>query len=425
MSHLLRLPLLLTVGCLASVPLFVPLSKLLEKLQDPQQVEIWIIRSHRSLQNASDYPDIFEGHYKKRSFVDLEKYQRKHALALINELNYDDPLIVEMETLWVTVGAIRDQRDAAEKADKFLWENPGTKWTGQWDRKSFQIQIRSPVDKETICLVKPSMLWVQKRGQNNYLISYYRKDTPTDTLWAVGPRNEVVWTEQQYERNQPPRFGERFPELIQRGPVFDDVAIRKLHGYYVVMREENQRLNTSIDRVVRDCQQRIDTLKEEHKLVMDGLVDPTELWSSNLKWSCIVGAVVLLVTALVVCFGFKTYHSNRKKQWEIQRLQKLLSVSKDHQKADEIIAAHQKVTAEIEGVIEGDQPGKDDQPGEAVPVPDRRFSDLMKNSAAVQVVLMDDVVDEIETDGSDEGADDSDHYSQRATLEGSDDEEKC
>lgn len=135
-----------------------------------------------------------------------------------------------------------------------------------------------------------------------------------------------------------------------------------------------------------------------------GMVDERTHCDSVLKWSFIMGAVILLTTSLVLCCGFRIYYLNRKKQWEIQRLRRLLSVQNDYRKADEIIEAHRRVSEEIQQEIEGaSNLNKSAQEAVDGDTAGRQFNDLMVNSAAVQVVLMDDVVEEMKTEGGDDG----------------------
>ena len=155
--------------------------------------------------------------------------------------------------------------------------------------------------------------------------------------------------------------------------------------------------NQGLEQAVEAGKARITKLESEQR--EQEAVNEKEHSSAILQSNCIVGAITLLATALVLFCGFSSYYSHQKKQWEIQRLQKLLSVHNDYRKADEIIEAHRRVSEEIqrerEGGVDLANAGREAYGNTA----GARFNDLVVNSAAVQVVLMDDVLEDIKTEG--------------------------
>ena len=58
-------------------------------------------------------------------------------------------------------------------------------------------------------------------------------------------------------------------------------------------------------------------------------------------------AVTLFTSTLGLCCGFRTYYSDRKKQWEIQRLRRLLSVHNDYRKAEESDTSDHRVAEQV------------------------------------------------------------------------------
>ena len=111
-------------------------------------------------------------------------------------------------------------------------------------------------------------------------------------------------------------------------------------------------------------------------------------------WCLIVGAS----TALLMCCLFRGYLSHQKQQWEIMRLHKLLHAQKGERHASVIMSA--KRHYEEDAALEQENKRRKNTAHAAwKPEP---LNQLLKNSVGVQGVLMDDVIDEMQTEGDDE-----------------------
>merc|ERR1711920_242394 len=92
-------------------------------------------------------------------------------------------------------------------------------------------------------------------------------------------------------------------------------------------------------------------------------------WSLNLMWF----GIVIAVTVFILCCAFCIYYSYQKQRWEILRLRNLVHVNREKNKIQ--------------------HPGWNAEP----------FSGMMSSIRGVQGALLDDVLEEMETEGGDIG----------------------
>lgn len=130
--------------------------------------------------------------------------------------------------------------------------------------------------------------------------------------------------------------------------------------------------------------------------------DGDEKSTSPVVWCCITVAVVILVVLLIFCI----YHRSRlgKEKEEVMRLKRVISINKNHRTGDVIIDTF---LGPKRTDIEGNQNKEPKLPeGEGRNVEKLRhgesFNDLMQNIDEVQGVMMDDIMDEMVTEGAEE-----------------------
>ena len=266
---------------------------------------------------------------------------------------------------------------------------------------SFVDGVRIDTLRANLLMTSSTSIWKQER-QRHYLISHRLSAPPHELYWITGKECDALWCGEQDRWGQPPGPSETFPLL--KNADYDSFCEWPGNYSYVIL--ENQRLtaynqrmrkqieefqaenleNDTLNTTNQELLEQIATLKQQ----MNAYKDHTG--SSILKWSCIVGAVAVWITTLVMCCGFKRFHSNREKMWQIQRKRKM----------DPIVDVHPEVIMEIKDGIDAN-PNSDPEEGLEQWVvngtADRRFNEERVNSVAVQDVMMDDVVGEMETEG--------------------------
>ena len=330
------------------IPISDPLYNLAKRLQDAQQADTWIIRTHPLLQRIPDQKYHIEGQYVKHRFQDLAPNEQGNVWHIVCCISMDN------------------------------WEhaNAGCK----------------NAVKTTLMDSSQTSIW-KRPVLKNYLISYRQSAAPFDRFWAIGHENSVVCWE---KNTQPPEPSEWFPLLINEH--YDTFC--KLHGNYSAMRQENQILQEEVmalNRKIEEQRIRITELEKGDTTpkTTDGIV------GDKMMWSGIVGAGTMFVTAIVICCGFKFFYSNRKKEWEIQRsLLNDSNLQHDNRKIEAFIEPHRRVMENINNRRKiRDDPDVGEHEIAVNDAAGRQFNDVLVNSAAVHDVLMDDVVEQMETEG--------------------------
>lgn len=282
------------------IPLGDPLYNLARKLRDElgSNVDTWIIRPNPSIEVDAEQTNVFEGHYQKRNFADLEVEQQELVVARVMESDF------EPETYWVEVGDIQEEEDLEQVVEEYKKANPSLTLTYQYDEQPASGSGRMV----SIQVIDPEMIglnvWLQN-GTTNYMFLYGPEGAPHETVWAICSQNEVLWWGHADEEEEKWIGGDGFPTLINSD-------FHLLCGFHANYREMRERRN-------------------EEK------VQDNDYWKAILMWCSIVGVVAVLVTVLVMCCVFKKYHSDRKKQWENQRERDTASVHVDFDKASAII----------------------------------------------------------------------------------------
>lgn len=128
-----------------------------------------------------------------------------------------------------------------------------------------------------------------------------------------------------------------------------------------------------------------------------------EQWKSPIIWCCISAVVVTLVVLLIFCI----YHRRRlrKEHEETMRLHRVISINKSNRNRDVIVDMFPNKRKMV-------NEGKKDQ--EMIVTNGKRgeresFNDLMQNMDEVQEVLMDDIMDEMVTEGGEQNQMDERH----------------
>ena len=127
---------------------------------------------------------------------------------------------------------------------------------------------------------------------------------------------------------------------------------------------------------------------------------PSLQWKSPILWCCISAVIVMLVVILSFCI----YHRRRlrKKQEETTRLHRIISINKNNRNRDVTIDIAPKL---IEGK-EDQEPNTPPRVERNVTNPKRgereSFNDLVQNMDEVQGVVMDDIMDQMVTEGAEE-----------------------
>ena len=418
------------------------------RLQDPRQVDTWIVRSNPLLQGVSNHHDVFATHYSIVRYNDLRKDQQEHVMSII----YQTIDSQEIQTVRVSseFSNVWSQEGAVQKTAEYMKANPEYKWTGQWTNR--YIQFTRPDLPTMAAIAERSSIWKQGT-MSNYLISCRQTADSTETFFVIGSWKKVLWTAVMDERDEPPEPSEKFPFLINYKLVDNVDAICELHANYKATLQENRRLIASnhdleaqIDSVrsvhtelssnnqelsneldsitlerngltatnqrltqqietlngeIARCRHNVSATEHNHKVAMDGMIHPNEHCSSILKWCCIVGSGAVFITVLVTVFMFKCCASNREKQSDREGMSDLLKVHVGDRKVNSILGPHRRAKVEVQ---EGLQENRDHREilkeSAGGSRAGRPFSDLMLNSVAVQDVLMEDVMEEMEVEGA-------------------------
>ena len=114
--------------------------------------------------------------------------------------------------------------------------------------------------------------------------------------------------------NQTPHsFPRDFPTMKYQ-ITLDRDTLRELHATHnrverqEVEMDELRRTNQEINGMNEELRSTMLSLEREHRVSIGQMVDGQDVWTSNVKWSCIVGAVSILITALVMSCGFRHYN---------------------------------------------------------------------------------------------------------------------
>ena len=221
--------------------------------------------------------DIFEGYYGKRELLSLAAQQKKKLSSFMHRI--EDLSGLERETFVVEKFEIRDQKDAAEIAAFCMKENPGTRWTGNWNNgKTPSLEFSRPSPCAVMKYMSERMLIWKQHGLENYILSYYRKDNrndnrnqaQSDIVWYISTSGKVLWSHQMNRDDQPPEQCPLFPSLINSKLVGNVDAIWELHGYYKTVREENvnlrsfnQQLTNKFEKVEQEKLEAIEELADK------------------------------------------------------------------------------------------------------------------------------------------------------------------
>ena len=115
---------------------------------------------------------------------------------------------------------------------------------------------------------------------------------------------------------------------------------------------------------------------------------------TNNNWLWCIG--IAIGTALVLSFLFFVYHSYQKQRWEVLRLRHLVFASKDKAISVMTETPREMKNKMIAPVMDGNKIKKQQKLWNPEP-----FNELICNSAGVQGALIDDIVDNMETEGGD------------------------
>ena len=118
------------------------------------------------------------------------------------------------------------------------------------------------------------------------------------------------------------------------------------------------------------------------------LVPKSDVWTSCLLYSGIAAVTV----ALIMFCAFRCFHGQKRQQWEIQRLQRLLRAQKGDLHAEVIMSAKRH--------HEEDERRKSmNHQQRAIKWAPESFNKMIQNSVGVQDALMEDVIDDMQTEG--------------------------
>ena len=228
------------------------------RLQDPRQVDRWIIRSNPSLRSSSNHDDVFATPYLIVAFEDLRKDQQGHAMSIIYQ-TIDSEKIETVTSVKVASEMFKvwSQQHAAQKAKEYMKENPEYKWTGSWTNKG--IEFIHPDWSTMAVIASRCSIWKQF-GWSNYLISCRQYVDNDETVFVIGAGKKVLWTDKMDRRDEPPGPSERFPHLMNCKLIDNEDALFELHGNYKATVLENRRLKVSNE----DLEGQIDDIKLEN-----------------------------------------------------------------------------------------------------------------------------------------------------------------
>ena len=423
-----------TIAADADCP-WAAMDELFEPLDDPQKSETWSISKSQKIKDEEE-GKIFVGHYQKRDIHHLKEEEKKQLGTMGEAIGSPWTRV----SIWKQIGTgngILTSYNRTDNPDQIMWAigEEGKVW---WKKETpgypphkpgdgFPIlKYRFEMEYDYFCklrVVHNAIKELHTNPEYETKLTYQEMAEQVDDL--VNQKNALLthnaYLTQQYE-DLKVRAAEQGSPILppQATPPFrpfdhgdNPEALKK---EVTMLKTQNDDLKMRESAAIQNWKDEKVALEHEHTKTMAEMVDRGSHWSSIVKWSCIVGAIAVVITALAMICGFRHYLSSLKKQWEIQRLRKLLSVNKDYRKADVIIAAHREVAESIVEGLEQRAPVEEERydsegPGGYQPAPvshppqaqGDRFNNLMLNSAAVQGVMMNDVVEAMHTEGDDTG----------------------
>ena len=343
----------------------VALGNLVEPIQDPQQVKTWVIdKGDVRAEDINEQQRIFEGHYDKKllPLADVIKTDAQIA-APWNRLSIWRQQLGDVQGSNYLLSYNRD-----DKPGNTLWVI-GNRGRVLWHRETRCAPHDSgpefPVLKYTVTLEYDT--FCKLHGMYKALLEADKFITCSDSNCQVAYQklvieNDALRSEKQDLKQKALDFGSELQTLKVKQESWQKLVdqVRKEEKDAVdtnrdptVQEQENEALQRKIrdleihliqaSKSIENWRHNHTILVQEHHKAMEEMIDRKELWPLIVRWCCIVGAVTLLITALVMCVGFRYYYSNQKKQWEIQRLQALVSANNVYQRVEEInIKSHRR-----------------------------------------------------------------------------------
>ena len=135
-------------------------------------------------------------------------------------------------------------------------------------------------------------------------------------------------------------------------------------------------------------------------------------------WCCISAVVATLMVLLIGCIYHR--HRLRKQQKEIMRLHRVISINKHNRNTDVIVdMVPNKKTMFNEGKKDQELQSPRKMDGDVTdPKCGESFNDLVQNMDEVQGVMMDDIMDQMVTEGAEESDKDQRHFDESGAGEG-------
>ena len=337
---------------------FATMDKLFEPLKDPQKSETWSVSKGQKLKDEEE-GKIFVGHYQKRETHHLREDERKH-LGMMGEA-IGSPW--ERVSIWKQIGTgngILTSYNRTDSPGQILWVigRQGEVW---WKKETSGYPPHKPEDGFPVLkyrlkldydyfselhVVHNAIRELHTNPEFETKLTYRELAERVDDLQM---QKDCSVVENTHLTQQLADLKVRMSEI--GSPLWPPQATppsRPLdHGdspQVTMLKARNDELKMRESAAIQNWRNEKAVLIVEHEKVVEGMFDQKEFF----KWSCIVSAVTLLVTAFVMCCGFKCYHSNQKNQWEIQRLQGLLDVNHDDPKNDEIAESDRNVAVKID-----------------------------------------------------------------------------
>ena len=389
----------------------VALGNLVEPIQDPQQVKTWIIKKGETGDTKFvKQQKVFEGHYDKKPLPssDVLKIDGQLISDSWKRLSIWKQQIGEFQGTNYLLSYNRDDKPGKvlwiiSNRAKILWRRETRSVPPLNSGQEFPVlKYRVTLGYHTFCELHGMYKALLEANDIN---TCTRSDCQATNQKLV-IENNALRLETQDLKQQVHDIGSEMQTLKVRQESWQKLVDKnreegKDTDYDATAQEEIiQKLRSKMQELESELSEST-LLVQEHKKTIEGMVDQEEVVSSSWKWSCIISGISVLVTVLLMSCGFHHFYAIRKKKWEIQRLRKLLSVNQDYRKADVIIDAHRRVSMQILQEVEGEWEAGTVEHGPVGDVEiDRPFSNLMLNSVAVQDVLMDDVMEEMETEGA-------------------------
>ena len=339
------------------------MDELFESLDDPQKSETWSISKGQKLKDEEE-GKIFVGHYQKREAHHLKDEENDHLKRMDFALHIRSAWDCGWKrvSIWKQIGTgngILTSYNHSDCPGQIMWVigQDGEIW---WKKETSGYPPHKPGDGFPILKYRFEMeydYFCKSRVVHNAIkelhtnpeyetkLTYQQLVEQVDDLQhqKTALLTHNAYLTREYE-DLKIRMAEQGSSILQLQATPPSRPLD--HGdNSEVLKKENQMLKEQVSDLksqkTKSMQQWRDektSLLQEHNKVVDGMFDHIELF----KWICISGAGAALFTAFVMCCGFKCYHSNQKKQWEIQRLQALLSVN------HKITEAHRNVAVKID-----------------------------------------------------------------------------